>query len=541
MSINFPTFVDKEIPGPEKFNAFVQALEAKFTAGLGSAEIQWPLVSGGNLVMSNYEITGGKKILKVVNAADSAYSSDFSQALVDASGGVVFIPPGTTIQGDGLSLPGNSIAIIGAGPDSVLQLSGSTAGYLLRSASANREVMLANLTIDGNNEASDGVVLRGVNRAMIHNVRFKNFGQVALHLTSVDSTSSRNVIISNCSFNGGGDHHILGDDCEDITVQGCQSDGGDTSAFEFVASGATASMRNIDISNNVVAVIDQAAVVVRGGSGTYNTLWANINISDNVIDGSGQVSGPAIECGAAAGVVQHFSVTGNQVYSAVGDAIKVYGKYGHVSSNNAQLAGQHGINCTTSAYLSVIGNDLQGATNVGVQATNASTDVVLLGNNVLNCNTGLEYGTDVTAQNNVGGLKTTGYYATNANSITIPANRLSVGSRVVVEASGGATGGSGTFDLRVGSNTLVESGSAATGDNHYSRCEFVVTAATIIAYHGYAMVQDNLVTSNDKVTSNWGQATGYDLTAAITVTSAAPGLTHDYGNISVQISSAEEV
>ena len=39
MSITYPTFADKEIVSPEKLNAFVQAIEAKFTAGLGTADI----------------------------------------------------------------------------------------------------------------------------------------------------------------------------------------------------------------------------------------------------------------------------------------------------------------------------------------------------------------------------------------------------------------------------------------------------------------------------------------------------------------------
>lgn len=540
MSINFPTFVDKEIPSPEKFNEFVQALEAKFTSGLGSAEIQWPLVAAGNLVLSGYEITGGKKFMKIVNAGDTTYTNNFEQALIDGAGGAVFIPPNTTVSLDGGVLPGNSIAIIGAGPSSIIQLSGGTAGYLLRSSSPSRQVTIANLTLDGNSEASAGLVLRGVNRAFVHNVRFTNFGQPALQLTSVDGTACSNVVISNCIFRAGNDHHILGDDCSSVTVQGCQSLSCDTSAFEFVAADTGALIKDINISDNVITDCDQSGIVVRGGSGTHNTNWSNITISDNVFNGAGQVSDPAIECGAVSAVVQHFSVSGNQIYNAAVDAIKVYGKYGHVSGNNAQGAGQHGVNCTTSAYVSVTGNDLQGATNVGIQATNASTDVVVQGNNLLNCTTAIQFSDDVYMADNAGVLSP-GYtqtYFTNSLTITIPANLLGPDVHMRVRANGDATSGAaGTFELHVNGQTVA--GAAVDGGGSpgqvYLAADMVVTGATTL---------DSMFNSYAEGTGTHAvgryQLTGLNYAADVVLDTATTGSTVARQGLVVELSRYED-
>jgi hypothetical protein len=487
MSINFPTFTDKEIPSPEKFNDFVQALEAKFTSGLGSAEIQWPLVAAGNLVMSNYEITGGKKIMKVVNAGDSTYNNNFSQALLDGAGGVVFIPPNTTIQADGGQIVGSNAAIIGAGPSSVLKLTdAASAGYLLRNDSMGSATsfLIANLTLDGNSEVGgDGLVLRAAYDTLVHGVTFKDFAGSALKITNNGSsgTSSTRVVISDCVFDSGADHHIQCDDGVQISVIGCHSYNCDTIPFEFVALDSSANIESIVIKGNTLRTYDEEAIRVRGGSGSYSTKWESIIIEGNSLDGTGSASGAAVEVGASGAVVQHFNVQGNVIRDAVSDALKLYGRYGLVSGNMARGAGQHGINCTTSQHLQVSDNNVGGAANVGIKADDSGAGMVLVGNNVLDCTTAIQFADACYHANNFGSIggSPTALYS-EVNTPTIPANTIRAGDVVEVWADADVTGGgtAGRLLINLGGERIGGTDSQTSTGDRAIRTTFVVTNTT---------------------------------------------------------------
>ncbi len=134
MSITFPTFIDKEIVTPEKLNDFVQALEAKFAAGLSSAEIVWPLQAGGDLQMGEWNITEGLSIWGIFNAKE--YAEDWDSCLSDGRNGCIVIPPGTTVTMDGSEMTGSSLTIKGSGPTSILQLeAGASGGFAMRNDS----------------------------------------------------------------------------------------------------------------------------------------------------------------------------------------------------------------------------------------------------------------------------------------------------------------------------------------------------------------------------------------------------------------------
>lgn len=531
MSITFPEFLDKEIPSPEKFNNFVQALEAKFTSGLGSAEIQWPLVAAGNLVMSNYAITGGKQIMKVINAGDSAYSNNFAQALLDGAGGVVFIPPNTTIQADGGALAGTTAAIIGAGPTSVLKLSdAASAGYLLRNDTmgTNTKFLIANLTLDGNSSVGGkGLVLRAANDTVVMNVWFKDFAEAALYITNngASGTSSTRVSVTDCLFSGGTDHHILCDDARHVSVKGCHSYNCDTIAFEFVAADSSAFIERISIVGNTIDTCDEECIRVRGGSGTYGTQWENIVIQGNSLDGTGSASGAAIEVGAAGAVVRYFDICDNVITASVSDAIKVFGRYGRVSDNQADGAGQHGVNCTTSAYLQVTGNNLRGATNVGVRAEDCTTGMVITDNNVLDCATTIEPADASYHWGNAGhiGGVPAAYYSTAATP-TLPANTLRKGDVVEIWHHISVTGASGgDLDIFLGGQNIgTTKSSTSTGDRQI-RTTLVVTNTTA----GSGFYVYNGFTNNRTDVNGNGTFTGLDFTDTLDITRDNDGISTD--------------
>lgn len=542
MSITFPTFIDKEIVSPEKLNNFVQAIEAKFTAGLGTAEIQWPLIAGGNLIMGTYEITGAKKILKIVNAEQ--YTT-LQAALTAGSGGIVFIPPNTTIQADGVSLIGSTCAIVGAGPTSILKVSDSpSAGYFMRNDSmgAGTKFLIANLTFDGNSEAGgDGLFLRNVNSAIVHNCWFKNWTGAALRLTSGSGSGDdcENVHVTDCEFLGGADHHIQGDSCDGIIVKGCHSEGCDTKAFEFVAADSSSPMRRITIVDNRIMSCDEESIRILGGSGTPSSLWSNAVIQGNVLEGAGGSTFDVITLGGAAAVVEAFNISGNILRGAVAVGIMVTGNDGIVSGNTAESCGDNAIELAACNRVKVCDNMLANAGAYGVATANADSCQVH-DNDVSGASTGgvqlASTNATFVQYNNQGATGTpppSGYY-TASRTITVPANRLKIGDTLRLWSGGSFSAGSGFFQVEFdGTAVAATANSAETGPRHLSAVGHV-TGATTVVWTGYGLIDDN---ADNVVLTSVGSV---DLTTAIDIESTNAGLTPDvYRGLWVEIMAAE--
>ena len=546
MSINFPTFVDKEIPSPEKFNDFVQALEALFTAGIGSAEIQWPLVAAGNVIMGDYEITGGTRIMGVVNAAQYStlqLAMNAANAYGNGAGGIVFIPPNTTIRADGVNLIGSYAAVIGAGPSSVIQLTdGASAGYLLRNTTtgSGTQFLIANLTLDGNGQVGgDGVQLRYAWSSWVHNVTFRNFDGSALKLSNSGTSGQpcTGVRVTNCYFSGGDDHHILADDAINVEVSGCKSSGCDTVAFEFVPLDSAAYIQRINIHDNVFDTADDGCINVRGAGASVDPKWESIRVCDNIIDGTGTAVQPAIRVGASGALVQKFVVSDNQITDPAVDAIDVYGWYGVVADNNCYDAGNDGITLHASKYVSVHGNDVRSAAGVGILATSALT-CQIHDNIVPDCSTALAYGATVEKWNNHGSVgvpPASGFYTT-ATSLTFPANFLHVGDCLDVVSMFSGSAGTGSFALKLdGKFCGATLSSTATGLREI-RSRILVDSVSTFHYVALGSVdsRDGSVTSDVR--------TGMDYTAAVKLLTDGTGLTQDaYSGLFVTISRVEIV
>lgn len=513
MAINFPTFVDKEIPSPEKFNAFVQALQAKFTAGIGSAEIQWPLNAGGNLNMLENEITGATKLLTVVNA--DAYDT-VQEAVNAAKGGILFIKPDVTLTSTGLETD-DDLTIIGCGPTSVLGVATGGTGPLLRTTAAGVSITISNLSLKGRGNTSDGIVLRGVDQALIHNVNFDNFDGTALHITNsgtVGNTSER-VLVSNCIFTDGTGNHVLADDVEDMAVTGCYSYNCGSNAFEFAPTDSLSYVARINISNNIISDSDQSGIVVRGSGGAVNARFADAVISGNIFYGNTQTSGPAIECGAASAVYQRFNIVGNNVSSAVSDAIKVYGTFGSVTGNNCTNAGQHGIDCTTSAHMTVSGNNFYGANNIGVKADNVNNYVLIRSNLVEACNTAITYSQGAYPEGNQGAVGIDTVLYVNDNTLVVPANLLRTDDVLRILANIDITTGTAdTIALEVDSQTVavVDIDGADPGQARLEANVYITGSGAIDSI--FSCVSES---TGDAVSVGRYSRTGLDFTSDVTV------------------------
>lgn len=517
MSIDFPTYEDKQILTPEDLNDFVQDLQDKFTAGISAADIQWPLLAENNLEMDVYEIIGGRKIWSIVNAAE--YDS-LDAALTAASGGICFIPPNTTIEASDVEIPGSGTAIIGCGQSSVIKASSGASGSLLKNTTSGvtAQLLIANLRLDGNSESCDGLELNGAQYCMISNVQFEDFAGKALQLTADGATEPERIVISNCLFKNN-DYHVYVEACRDVVIGNCHLRDSDDASI--VATGSV--IRRLCIHDNVIQGADAESIQILGGAGAYATDNSEIIVADNVIDGSGMTdSVPVIEVGSATGRMQHVTITGNQIANATSDAIKTYARYVVIDGNNCDDAGQHGVDCTSSAYATITGNHCRSASNVGIKAVNGGTGIVISGNNVLECTTAIQAADasyHFSNAGHIGGAPAALY--SQAATPTIPANTLRAGDVVEIWQHISVTTGTGDYDILLdGNNIGTTKSSTSTGDRQI-RTTLVITNTTAgwYIYNGF--------TDNRTDTVGDGTITGLDLTTSLDITRDNDGLTTD--------------
>lgn len=544
MSISFPTFIDKEIPSPEKFNAFVQSLEAKFNAGFTSAEIQWPLVASGNLVMGTHEITGARKIFKLVNANE--YSTLQAAVTAAGDGGVVFIPPDTAIPTGGVTLVGSNVAIVGAGPSSVIKYTASPTGPMIQNDSGGESgFFIANLTLDGNSEAGtekDGLYFKDATDIIIHSVWFKDLSGDAIHLTNngVAGNSCERVLISNCHFTAGGEKHIFADDLLDAIVTNCIFNDADEEALYFAPASSSAYMARILIAHNIAQNGDTTSFYITGSGAAGTQAWI-ISIIDNIIEG--QDADAAIVAGTTGNVLRGVTISGNNVDSTHGGAgITCVIEHGAIHDNLLYDMAADGISLGASKYLQVYDNNCRSANNVGVRASNAAS-CLIYGNVLLDCNTAMTYGATVRKWNNEGELYNSAnqgvYFATGAAinstagfvtaySWTIPANALNVGDLIEVEFGVTKNGANniGTYRIATDSGTVL--GVASTGgDNsrHILCTRMLVTSDSTAHNWSFGNSSDQLVAHvNYGLTINFDRTTDTNLVAETTNVNAADSM-----------------
>ncbi len=509
MSITFPTFIDKEIVTPEKLNDFVQALEAKFAAGLSSAEIVWPLNAGGDLQMGDWNITEGQSIWGIFNA--DQYTDDWDSCLSDAgSGGCIVIPPNTTVTMDASAMTGSSLTIKGSGPSSILQLeAGATGTFALRNSTVGFSFKLENLTVDGADiGANRGIILQGADDVVIHNVLFKDFPLSSLYLTSIGGVGCSDVKITDNTFEGGASFQIEGDDVADLVIKGNSFKTAAKTAIMLEASGATADMLRIEVEGNNFLTCVGDVISILGGDGNFNAPQAHIRVAGNKANNTN-----SIKVGSAAKKVQFVNVVDNIVASAAATALSVCAQYGTINGNVMPNAGSYGVDLLESYYVSVDDNQVQDA------ATQSMTFVDARGCNLHNNDCGVN-GTIAVATNATTPCHHSGNVATpesghvntyfcGAASFVMPADTLQVGDTLDVVGIW-TDGGAGVQGLLIGATTYMIShtSSGAAG-------EVIVTGSIFVEDETTLNMLVNLQTDNGTSNSGGPTHTGYDLSSTI--------------------------
>jgi len=514
--ITLGTFEDEELLKYQTMNALVDAIQARFIAGLGSADISWPLTAEGNLSMSNYFITGGKKIWNFVNA--ESYDT-LSDAISAAGGGVVLIPPNyTQTTSGGEILNSSGATIIGSGPSSVIKFTGSPSADMI-TASGGTKMSLCNLTLDGNSNAGhSGLVISGAADFIIDHVRFYNFDEAALLIGS----SANRVIVSNCWFAGGHAEHIKVTGCPVLNISNIISSdsGADGILIDSASDTISSILSNIRISGSAGVGLHVVGNVAPGTTSNNDFTGSNIVVISNT-------GGNGITLGTASGSLQRVSLTGGRVYGSSAGGILVNASAGSINGVTVDNPATFCVDLDVSQKVSVSDCVLLSGT-IGVDGSDVTDECSAKIYTIEGCTADIAFGPKLVQSGNTGvvGPGDVNHYAnvtpyvvpsgtSSGCDITIPANMLSLGSVIrfvaQIDTSGvSVPAGSGAYvhfdgnnigeaSLTYAGNEAVIEGtivfdSAATAKSCYTGIvEDSAIKAGRISVTGLDLTKDNIV------------------------------------------------
>lgn len=545
--VNLPDFPARSILTSAQLQQLVSALQG-FSAQ--SADINWPLLAGGNIDFTgtSYQILGLRKFWDVINADN--YSS--FQAAIDAAedngGGCVLIPPDTTISADGVNIEASKIWIVGCGPSSVIQSTGSS-GYSIRTGTTGlTDIGLFNLTMDGDSvSGQDGIQFRYVDGVTVQNVYFKDWDGSALVLTHSGSTgdSCQHVSVTNCRFDNGADAHIEGIDIDTGVFANIISDGATaTAALDFEPGDANGLLKELSFSNIRIQGTTGIGMQVLGDSGTASDNWSLINLDHVVVTNP---TGDGFNLGETGKILKNLSVKNCdvEVEGAGADGYVINANIGRVQSCNAygatgngidlvdsnsvlvagcdlRSAGAYGIDADGTTSCSIYNNDVSGASTAGILGTNATT--LELGPN--QGFTGPTLAT-VKGDNPRDSLSSSGNFPT---TYTIPANSVKVGDVIRITALWDVTGhsaGTVSFAITVGGVGVGNTGTTGAVGEIFSIHELYVTALSGSNNIRYSMraihdIGDIIEISNGDATIDL--TTDTTVTAAVSISDTATGL-----------------
>lgn len=377
--VTLPRFTEREKLLYQKLNALSEAVEAKFLAGVSTADLAWPLVAAGNLDMSIYNIIGGRQIWGYVNAAE--YDTLEDAAFAAGSGGVVLVPPETTIVSTGaVTLEGSGAAIIGAGPSSVIQLAGGSSAVDLLNCGSGSGVLFANLVLDGNAETGTGspigLNLTNVSNVFLHALMFRDFKGSLLKISSGCS----NVMMTDCSFDGGAVEQVYITDCTRLAIANMQCVDAGTFALRMESAGAAlieANISNFHSHNAGTGGIKMLGANIPGGVSGASFRGSNIRVT-------GAGSGNAIELGSPTLALKDVSLIGGEASSAGAKGLSVAAGRGSVGDFTVFKATTTGIDLETSQYVTVHDCTVDGDTTtaLGVDGSDCSAMCTMHSTNI---------------------------------------------------------------------------------------------------------------------------------------------------------------
>ena len=496
-SVTLPTFYDEEILLYEKLNAAMDAISAKFTAGIGAADLVWPLTAEEDLDMAGYDILNVNRICNILCAGTY---DDLAAVVAAASpGDVVLVPPDTTLSADsGDTFAGNGMSIVGAGPSSVIKFTGTPAGgWMIRSASGTG-MRFANMTLDGDSVSDGGsgqigLDMTGVTNLTIESINFKNFTGPCLKVSGTCS----GIKVSNCAFNGGDAEHILVAKSDALEIVNCTSNDAGTTGISLSAGGATDYIDAL-LSNVWVNSFGTSGIIAIGVATITDASPITVQANGVVVTGAG--SADSVVMGSTIGAVEYVSWQGGRVDSSGAVGMTVNARGGNINGVEIDGPATMGIDLDTSRRVIADGNIIRNAT-VGINGVDCTVLCKATNNIFDTCTVNIVDGEFLHHYNNEG---VTGVPGSTGLSLitqpsssypwtgiirtdTIPAFTLQVGDvlhvdwAVYTSASGGM--GADAFHSRIdGTNLITLAAGSPDGNTYFNMGLSLIVTSTTTAH-----------------------------------------------------------
>jgi len=491
----------KEILSAGKLDTLVAAINSALAA-LGTSNIGWPLVAGGNIDMDgDYTIDNMKQFWGIRNAKEYAsanvYDSTAFQACGDDletdGGGCLFIPPDTTftIKDIEINASGSKpFLILGCGKSSILQMDSSPTSDMIDFLAGSTDVEICNLQIDGASQGTGkkGLIFRDCVGVKIHDVWIKDFTGDFITFTNTGSAGNpcENVQMWNVLLEGGSGtaDHIFADDLDTADFSHIISKDAAGCGISFDASAQTAIMRDINIADVTVDTPGDHGISVIGQTAPADATHARVSISDCKVLAP---VGVGIELGTTGAMIQYADISDCRIISPGVDAFTINITTGSVTGCKVYDADDSstydGITLNASTGVRVDGCDLYGSSGAYAIDCGTSDACVLTNNNVTGTWTEGIYrdsATDLVVENNPGShcpsidnihaaagdwsTTDTADYAT-LTSYTVPANTIKNGDCIRVTVAGVAGNAIGYLEVTADGNDMgqMQIGASAHG------------------------------------------------------------------------------
>ena len=506
------------------WNELMDLLEGKFSGSVGGGDIQWPFILQGDIDFGGiYNILNLRTFWNIKNAAEYASLDDAISAAEADGGGLVLIPPDTTLTANNLSIDASKVVVMGCGPSSVIQITAASTNPLFTTASTGlSDIIFANLTLDGSGGGAGckAILARRITRLQLRDVYFTGFTGDFITLTNdgVAGNSCVDARLINTYCSGGSDSHLFADDIAGLYLDNFISKNATGNAIEIIPTSSSNLAQDISINNTHIATGGAKGIRILGTGAP--AIDAHSRISLHNCRAVSMTDVP-FEIGGTGTILKTVKITGCQAVGAVGDALRVGASGGEVCNNLLTGAGGDGIDLTSSTDLWVNGNSCQSAVGSGINAT-STTGCTLITNNVSGSGTGITRTSSATlrARENFGDVAPTvgsaradtASYTKVAGSGTgdmgfsyvIPANTVRPGDmiRVTMFAEQGG-GGAGAIQLRINGLSFGTFVTATVTDNQ--------TETLVVVKQGsaspYVLTQmangGNAVSNNGSQTIDW--------------------------------------
>jgi len=413
--INLPTFVAKQGLTAAQLNALTAALNG-YSAQ--TADIAWPLLVGGNIDFTgtSYTIDGLKSFWNIINAGEYSGSTQLQDAIdaaVDAGGGLVLLPPDTTITTTGVTIDSDKVVIMGCGPSSIVQLSSGNGPIFACGTSQYDDLAFINFAIDGNSTGSgvNAIKLQRNTRVTIADMYIYNVVGNAIAIThdGTPSNSSSNVRIQNTRVSGGsGGAHLSVADVQNLSITNFESISAGAGAILMEPATAAAYLQDITINGAMIDSPTGKGISILGASATANALWSRISVDNCTVIGA---TGDSFELGAASKLLKDVLSSGCKAISAGADGMNVAASGGMIDT----------FYCPTPAS-AANGLDTTGSDNVVIGTTNIFGAA----------GGGANYVADVAQRGRIANIDTASHSTTATGtlsgfSVTVPKNTVRVG------------------------------------------------------------------------------------------------------------------